>query len=182
VDSVWDVRNLETIAAFGPSVSFTDDVAYSTAPSSDPPVSPLFRSQFVDSMLVGRSLASSTLGRLPSWEPGGSRIAYEWDGTIYSYSTAGGVRDTVTADGYNTVPAWGPLGPRPIAVVHGDSEANLTAIRIVYRGSTEYTTVASGLLDPRFLTWSPLQRALIYSVNPPGSGPAAWLLFNLPVP
>jgi hypothetical protein len=67
-------------------------------------------------------------------------------------------------------------------VVHGDSEANLTAIRIVYRGSSEYTTVASGLLDPRFLTWSPLQRALIYSVNPPGSGPAAWLLFNLPVP
>jgi len=185
VDSVWDFRAVKRDGAFGPAVSTGDEVAYSTSPSTDPPASPLFRSQFVDSVFVDQMLASNTFGRLPSWEPGEPYIAYEWDGVIRWYTLdpfpvpRGGI---VTDDGYNTAPAWGPWGPHHIAVLHGITEGALTDLRLVLHGSPQFTVLAEGLLDPRFVAWSSVQKSLILSLNPPGSGPTVWRLFNLPVP
>jgi len=186
VDSLWDLQAMKEDRAFGPAVSKWDEVAYSVTPSPDPSAVPLLRT-YLDSTFV--RLASSTPGRLPSWDPAGTKddsyITYENDGVIrYSYlpkdeAPSGGI---VTDVGFNTAPAWGPWGPRHIAVLRGTSESDLSELWLVLRTSPQSAMLLSGLLDPRFISWSPVQRSLLFTTNPPGLGPTVTLLYNLPVP
>jgi hypothetical protein len=183
VDEVLDVRLLLD-QTFGPAVSTTDQVAYSRTPSSDPPGQPLFWSQFEDSVFVGQAtLATTRTGKMPTWEPGGELLAYVHEGVIFDswYPDPFQVGDTLYAEGYNRAPDWGPWDPKHLAVVHGQDEMNLSEVRLVLRETGRSVAVAEGLVDPRYVAWSPVQKVLIVAHHR-GGGAEVLLVTNLPVP
>lgn len=181
VDVPFVLRSLDT---FGPAISTDRRVAYSLSPSEDPEGFPLFWDTFQDSMLSGGTqLATSVFGKLPTWEPGESYLAFvRGEAILTTYVTEGGVAgaDTLVAGGTNTAPSWGPWGSHHVAYLHGETGGPLTELRLVTWNAAP-VTVHTGLSDPRYVAWSPVQRALLVTHHPAGV-PEFLYIFGLPFP
>ncbi len=184
IDAVTDLRLLNLSPRFGPALSHDDRMAFTSTPSDEPAGTPVFWGAFQDSLLVGIHLATSGLGKMPSWEPGSDRLAYARDGlilvtTVDEASLA--PSDTLVAGGYATAPAWGPWGPKHVAYLWGEGAGDPHALRLAAVGTPHGITVVDGLEDPRFLAWSPTQLLVAVTRNRAGRGEVL-LVSGLPVP
>ena len=166
---------------FSPATSEANRVAFSITRSEQPAGSQIFWSTFSNNTLGVINFGSTTSGKLPTWKPGDTALAYVWDGSIY-LSDAIFPGGSVLVDSlHNTAPAWGPWGPQHIAYLHGADAGSLTELKLAADGSDYQATVYNSLTDPRYISWNPVVRELVVSHNP-SSGPEILLIDNLPIP
>ena len=110
-------------------------------------------------------------------------MAFERDGVVYTVpiieNNLPGA-DTLSADGFNTAPAWGPWGPRHVAWLRGADSNSLDEIRLAVNDGPYHISIPLGTTSPRFLAWSTVQKVMVVSENP-GTGQVR-LVSNLPIP
>jgi hypothetical protein len=184
LDEVSDIRLLDLSSRYGPAISSDGRLAFTSSPSDEPAGAPIFWSVFQDTTLSGIRLATTTQGRIPTWEPGSDRLAYERDGIIVYTSvdeSALSPSDTLVADGYSTAPAWGPYGPKHVAFLAGEGGDQIHDIRLAAVGTPHAVTLVEGIDNLRFLAWSPTQLMLAVTRNRAGRGEVV-LVSGLPIP
>ncbi len=184
LDEVADIRLLDFSSRYGPAFSSDGRIAFTSTPSDEPAGAPIFWSTFQDTVLSGIRLATTTVGKIPTWEPDSDRLAYARDGVIVYTSvdeSALSPSDTLVADGYSTAPAWGPYGPKHVAFLAGESEDQVHKVRLAAVGTPYALTLVEGIDDPRFLAWSPTQRMIALTRNRAGHGEVV-LISGLPIP
>ena len=183
VDTVFAIHPLRR-DSYGPSISVNDKVAFTRTPSEDPATVKIFVADFANNLLEAAELATSLNGRLPTWEPDGAFLAFEFDGDLYTTFVSSGFvfpADSLAYGDFNTAPAWGSFGPGHVAYLHGSDEMSLDEIRFAVNGSP-YTVLAySPLSDPRYIAWSPTQEQLMVTHNPAGKGEIL-IISDLPIP
>ncbi len=184
LDEVADIRLLDLNSRYGPALSTDGRLAFTSSPSDEPVGAPIFWSTFQDTTLSGIRLATTTQGKIPTWEPDSDRLAYARDGIIAYTSvdeSALSPSDTLVAEGYATAPAWGPWGPKHVAFLAGEAEDQIHDVRLAAVGTPYAVTLVEGLDDPRFLAWSPTQLMLAVTRNRAGHGEVV-LVSGLPIP
>lgn len=184
LDEVADQRLLDLSSRYGPAFSSGGRLAFTSAPSDEPAGAPVFWSTFQDTVLSGIRLATTTVGKIPSWEPDSDRLAYARDGVILVTSvdeSALSPSDTLTTKGYATAPAWGPWGPKHVAFLAGETEGEIHEVRLAAVGTPHTVTLVEGLDDPRFLAWSPTQLMIALTRVRAGRGEVV-LISGLPIP
>ncbi len=184
VDEVTDLRRLGSETRFSPSLDGSGRLAFSITAAGDPEAVPVLWGDLQDSVLADAHLAAFSIGKLPSFQPGGEMLAFIRNGVLLAVPIADtGPRsaDTLSAEGYNTAPTWGPWGPMPIAVLTGEDAGHVDAVRLAVPGAGATAVVFRGLDSPAFPAWSPSQEVVAVSENA-ASGPRIRILFNLPIP
>ncbi len=83
VDSVGAAVAATGRSAYGPAVNEFGELAFSSTPSADPAAVPLLWSESADGILTDIRIATSSVGKLPTWEPGGT-AAWPSSGTACS--------------------------------------------------------------------------------------------------
>lgn len=180
VDMVGTPLPLENFR-FGPAISADNRVAFSLTRSEDPATNQIFWSEFANNTLGELNFGSTTAGKLPTWKPDDSALAFVWDGSIYLSDAIFPGAIALVDSLFNTAPAWGPWGPQHVAYFHGVDAGSVTDLQLASEGSPYQATVYVGLSDPRFISWNPLVRELVVSHNP-GSGAEILRIDGLPIP
>jgi hypothetical protein len=183
VDSVGTVVGLLR-SRFSPGISTTNQLCYSYTPSEDPTTVALVYANYSDNSLGTTLSATPTFGKLPSWKPGEPVITYQ-NGDAILYSSVSQfsfpVGDTLYAEGVNTAPSWGKWGAKTVAFLHGTVPGTYTDLMLTAYNAPEAVTVLRNLVDPRFISWSPLEEILAVTENPGGT-PRIRIVSSLPLP
>ncbi len=182
VERAEDPHRLDPLPQYGAALSDDDRLAFSVTASPADPEQPVFWSFFTGTALDPWQIASSRLGKLPTWEPQSERLAFAAGGVLFETLASAASTDTLSqrTGAWLSRPAWGPWGNNHLALLSGVQESALTDVLLATRSSDAEATLLGGLTDPRFLSWSRVQRALLVTHNP-GSG-VLLLLSDLPLP
>ena len=182
IESLSGKHRLANELLSGPAFGSGSRLAFTVTPSTEDPGQPPFWAFFANNALSPWQVGSSRVGRVPSWEPNGDRLAFDDRGAVYtSLSTGGSATLLAARDGFRfSSAAWGRWGSGHIAFLGGPESGATTDVFLSAVGSPGEASVRGGLTHPRFLSWSPLQRSLLVTDNP-GRG-RVLLLSNFPFP
>ncbi len=184
IDSVGTPSE-RAFSGYGPATAVAlPRLAYGSTPSEETSVLQLFWSEFLNGATEGPRFATTIRGKLPTFNPDGSAIAFVKDGTILTvpiFPEGTALADTLADDdGAYTAPAWGGWGNRPVAALWGPAGGSPNDLRLAVAESPLAVSVFDPPEAPAFLAWSPAQPALALSANPGGKGEIL-LVFNLPI-
>ena len=183
VDSVGVPVLLET-SYFSPALARDNELAYSLTAADQPATLQIFRDTFQEgTLLKDNGLATGSAGRLPSWKPNDPFLAFERGGNLLvSFVNPNDIpsTDTLVVGGFSTAPAWGPWGAEHVAYFHGVDAGSVNELWLMVDGDPAPVRILAGLTGPRAASWSPVQRNLAISQNPPGRGEIR-LVTDLPI-
>jgi hypothetical protein len=184
VDTVLAIHPLRR-DAYGPSISPQDNVAFTLTRSEEPATFKILNAKFENNALeASPPFVTNLNGRVPTWNPDGAFLAYEFNGDLYTTFVSPGFvfpADSLAFGDFNTAPAWGSFGSGHVAYLHGLDDMSLSEIRFAVSGNPNTVLVYSPLSDPRYIAWSPTQRQLVVTHNSAGQGEIL-LISNLPIP